>query len=329
MISNMKGKRGYIGLLIFLLPVHAFLQPVPAPEENIPYLMTFGPVAETSWGDDDFSLVFFFYVPKDYDDPLYIRVFDPDVGGDHDEVNVEFNTRMKYDVYGGNGCWSEEDARSADPVGNYRSGNLLASRIFGNDPTYDNDWFTFGPFSPTQGEFSRDFDGYLFKIIVEGVSGDDGNMYRFYLSSLPDDNRAIEGANAFTYEYSFRLWNNPNNISHIYPFVDEGTTRVLQQNFDWDDDGEIRTVSVVRNSQLNTVSGEDVWVESQFQIQEEEIGTSLDFQFIKQKEPGVVRNNNVVISIQNQYGEFMPFFTAPIGGIPRYRYKIAVQKKED
>ena len=35
-------------------------QPVPAPDENIPYLMTFGNMAETSWGDDDFSQTFFF-----------------------------------------------------------------------------------------------------------------------------------------------------------------------------------------------------------------------------------------------------------------------------
>ncbi|MCD4711267.1 MAG: hypothetical protein K8R52_10495, partial [Bacteroidales bacterium] len=34
-------------------------QPVPNVEENIPYLMTFGEDAETSWGDDDFTQAFF------------------------------------------------------------------------------------------------------------------------------------------------------------------------------------------------------------------------------------------------------------------------------
>lgn len=318
----------YIIALLLGFPLRAYLQPVPSPEENIPYLMTFGPEAPTSWGDDDYTLIFFFFIPKEYMDPFYIRVFDPEVGGDHDEINGVFNTRMKYDIYGGTGCYSDDDAKGVGPVGNYRSGNLLASKIFGQDPAYDNTWYTFGPFNPAEGEFISDFQGNIFKIIVQGISGDDGNMYRFYLSSLPNDNKPIEGANAFTYKYSFRLWNNPNNVSHIYPYVDEGTTSIQQSNFDWDDDGEIRTVSVERNSQLNVVSGEDVWISSQFNILPGEIGTSLDFQFIKRKEPTVVRNNNVVIIIRNQYGEAMPFYSAPIGGVPRYRYRIAVQPKD-
>ncbi len=32
-------------------------QPVPAGDENIPYLMTFGKEGATSWGDDDFSQI--------------------------------------------------------------------------------------------------------------------------------------------------------------------------------------------------------------------------------------------------------------------------------
>ena len=61
-------------------------QPVPNIEENIPYLMTFGKQAETSWGDDDFSQTFFFLLPKDYSNPVFIWVYDPDVGGDVDEL---------------------------------------------------------------------------------------------------------------------------------------------------------------------------------------------------------------------------------------------------
>jgi hypothetical protein len=72
----------------------AICQPVPAPEENIPHLMTFGKDADPSWGDDDFCLIFFFAVPKDFQAPIYIKVFDPDVGGDIDEINGEWNTKM-------------------------------------------------------------------------------------------------------------------------------------------------------------------------------------------------------------------------------------------
>ena len=37
------------------LCLNGFSQPAPAPLENIPFLVTFGPNACPSWGDDDFS----------------------------------------------------------------------------------------------------------------------------------------------------------------------------------------------------------------------------------------------------------------------------------
>ncbi|MEZ5000438.1 MAG: hypothetical protein R2744_07635 [Bacteroidales bacterium] len=42
-------------------------QPVPAWDENIPYLMTFGKDGKNpSWGDDDFSQTFFFKILRLY-----------------------------------------------------------------------------------------------------------------------------------------------------------------------------------------------------------------------------------------------------------------------
>ena len=70
--------------------VHA--QPVPAIEENIPFLVTFGKFSETSWGDDDFIQIFYFQIPDDHQDPIYIRVFDPDCGGEHDEGKGDFRS---------------------------------------------------------------------------------------------------------------------------------------------------------------------------------------------------------------------------------------------
>ena len=295
-------------------------QPVPNVEENIPYLMTFGNKAETSWGDDDFSQAFFFLIPEDYDQPFFIRVFDPDVGGQIDEIAGEWDTRCTYEIFGGEGCWSEPDARETSPLGNYKSGTLLASRAFAENPRYDNAWFTFGPFNPAQGEYVEEYAGRIFKIICEGVSGDDGNMYRYYLSTEAEENRPIEGANAFAYEYSFRMHNDNQEVSHIYPYVEPGTVTVKISNFDWDNDGSIVVISVARQGQALNVSGEDHWIESELTIQEEEIGTSLDFRFVKAK--NLVRNNNVVVNVRNQFGETLPFYTIPIGGVPKYRGEV-------
>ena len=281
--------------------------------------MTFGNEAETSWGDDDFSQAFFFLIPDDYKQPFFIRVFDPDTGGQHDEIAGHWNTRCAYEVYGGDNVWSEPDARETSPTGNYKSGTLLASRTFGENPRYDNQWFTFGPFNPAQGEYVDMFGGRVFKVICEGIAGDDGNMYRYYLSTSGDSNRPIEGANAFAYEYSFRMHNDPNEVSHIYPYIDDATITLQISNFDWDSDGTIVVISRERQGDRVKVSGEDHWTQDELKIQEGEKESSFDFQFVKSKNP-VVRNNNVVVNVRNQYGETLPFYTIPIGGVPKYQY---------
>ncbi|MFO7934555.1 MAG: hypothetical protein R6U78_10785 [Bacteroidales bacterium] len=307
-------------IILLTISVLGFSQPVPNVEENIPYLMTFGKEAETSWGDDDFSQAFFFLIPEDYDQPFFIRVFDPDTGGEIDEISGEFNTRCVYEVFGGEGAWSEPDARETSPSGNYKSGTLLASRAFAQNPRYDNDWYTFGPFNPAQGEYVEQYEGRIFKIICEGVAGDDGNMYRYYLSTDADENRPIEGANAFAYEYSFRMHNEVNEVSHIYPYIEEGTIYVQISNFDWDNDGSIVVISVARQGREVNVSGEDHWTQDELRIQDEEIGTSFDFRFVKA--PNLVRNNNVVVNVRNQRDETLPFYTIPIGGVPKYKGEV-------
>ncbi|OFX20565.1 MAG: hypothetical protein A2041_06775 [Bacteroidetes bacterium GWA2_31_9b] len=318
-----------IGFLIWIVFVctNLFAQPVPAEDENIPYLMTFGPKTGTSWGDDDFSQTFFFVIPEELSSPFFIRVFDPEVGGEVDEINGFWDTKITYSVFGGLKCYTDPDAQGVDPKGNYKSGNMLATKVFGENPRYDNNWFTFGPFNPTEGELVKKYGGYIFKIICEGTEGDDGNMYRYFVSTSGTENKRIEGANAFAYEYSFRMHNDPNEVSHIYPYVDDRTISVEQKNFDWDSDGLIRVVSVARQGLLCTISGDDTWGQNQFKILDEEISSSLDFQFIKKKSPAV-KNNNVVISVKNQYGELLPFYTIPIGGVPKYKYSIGVKKKE-
>jgi hypothetical protein len=317
-----------IGFCIIIWSFPVFCQSAPADDENIPSLMTFSKKGETSWGDDDFVQTFFFLIPEKFKKPVYVRVFDPDCGGEGDELNGGFDTETAFSVFGGKKCWSDEAAQSPDPVGNYKSGNLLATKTFGLNPKYDQNWYTFGPFNPTEGEYVAKFGGNVLKIVAEGLFGDDGNMYKYFLSTSPDENKAIEGANAFAYEYTFRMWDDPNQVSHIYPYIDDKTISVKLSNFDWDNDGFIRIVSVARKGQMEPVSGEDNWVTSEFKIIPEEKNSSLDIQMIKRKNVPV-KNNNVVVNVRNQYGELLPFYTSPIGGVPKYKYSIGVKQKAE
>lgn len=316
-----------IPFLVFFNVV-TFSQSAPASDENIPYLVTFGANSKTSWGDDDFCQIFFILVPSSQTEPVYIRVFDPDTGGELDEQKGDYNTVVSFSVYGGNGCWSDKEAQSIDPIGNYKSGILLSKKSFGVDKNFDMKYFTFGPFNPFEGEYIEKFDSRVFKIIAQGESGDDGNLYRYFLSSSPDADKEIEGGNIFTYEYTFRLPNDQNEVSQIYPYVDDKTISIEVSNFDWDNDGVIKIISVAKNGILCDISGEDNWIKRKFPILEEEKNSTVEIQFVKNKKTRII-NNNVVVVVRNQYGVSLPFFVVPIGGIPVYTPKIRMQEIEE
>ncbi len=325
-------KLKYIFLLLIILsglPEISSLsgQAVPGKDENIPFLVTFGKQGETSWGDDDFNQVFFFTILKDFKQQFYIRVFDPDCGGEHDEIQGVFDTKTLFSVYGGKGVDPEknEDSRGLENRANYKEGNLLASRVFGKEARYDNQYYTFGPFNPTEGDFNERWNSYIFKIVCEGVIGDDGNLYRYFLSRDPNNNIPIEGANAFTYEYTFRMWNDFRSVAHIYPFVDTGIVSIKQRNFDWDLDGNILVVSRYKQGVDVPISTENDWKESTIPIEPAEENSSLDFQFHK-RQGELVKNNNVVVTLQNQRGDALKFFSSPIGGVPVYSTKTSVTK---
>ncbi|MFH2142364.1 MAG: hypothetical protein ABIJ97_08085 [Bacteroidota bacterium] len=312
-------------LIVFLFNYKSFSQAVPTSEENIPYMITFGSKAEKTWGDDDFCQIFFYMVPKSSASPFYLRIFDPDTGGEIDEAKGDFDTKVKFSFYGGIGCFSNKDSKNVNPEGEYKSGNLIASKTFGNDSKYDNNWYNFGPFNPSEGEYVKQFDAYLFKVIAEGTEGNDGNLYSYFFSSDPNKNSIVEGGSTFTYEYSFRLSDQASHKSHIYPLIDDKTVSIQIYLFDWDNDGRIRLVSNSKNGQTLQLSGDGNWIVNTFDIVEEEKNSTFDIQFIKPPS-NVLKNNNGVVYITNQYNEALPFFTTPIGGAPKYNYKINIEK---
>lgn len=311
---------------VFLGCTMASSQPVPPANSNIPFLVTFGKDASKKYGDDDFSQVFFLSVPKNETDPFYIRVFDPDVGGQYDEIYSGVDTKTKFSIYGGSGAWSEPDAQLTDPIGKYKAGVLLDSRTFTESEKYDNDWYSFGPLDPKEGEYIEEFGGYVFKIVAEGTQGNDGNLYNYFFSRGPNVNIAIEGANAFGYEWTFRMPAEKNAICHLYPYINEDVVSIQQFNFDWDDDGIIKIVSYEKKGEWVEMSNEADWKSSTHQIQPTERNSSLDIQFTKTQEKAK-SNNNVCFSFKNQYGEFMRFYTIPIGGVQRFKYSLNLIEK--
>ena len=310
--------------LLCIIAFQSNAQLIPSEEENIPFLVTFGNEGKLEYGDDDFSQTFFFRIPKEYNKPFFIRIFDPEIGGENDEIIGSENTKTSFNLYGGPEAFSHPDAKNQDPVGNYKSGNLIYSKTFSNEKNLDNQWFTIGPLNPSEGEYIPEFDSYMFKLIAEGTKGDDGNLYKYFLTSSSNQNTPIVNGNAFTYEYAVRLHDKPGAVSHIYPYIDQNVISIKQNNFDWDNDGKIVIYSIKKLAENALTSKDATWVQSTHKIEEEEKGSCLDIQLIKNRQE-VYKNNNVVFYVTNQYGELMPFFSVPIGVFTPSNKKIKVE----
>ncbi len=315
-------------LIILLFSIFnqiTYSQISPTPFENVESLITFGKEADDTWGDDDHSQVHFFVIPKTETKSVYIRVYDPDISGDLDTKNNTFNTTTSFVIYGGKGAYSIKAARSIDPIPGYDKGKVLYKKIFGSELTYNNKWYTFGPINPKEGEYSEQFNGYIFKMICTGLTGDDGNAYRYSLSYKKDRNIEIENGNVFTYEMSFKLYRNKAQVAHVYPFITKDIKSITVRNFDADNDIFIRLTSIARKLVNSKVSLDGLWSSSTFLIDDKEINSSIDIQLSKKTNSKY--SNDMVVCILNQYKETMPLFTIPIGGKPKYLYKVKVKYK--
>lgn len=311
-------KKRILFFIVYLMAeMTSLAQQVPSPDENFPYLVTFGNKADKTYGDDDFCQILFFVVPKKQSGSVYIRVFDADCGGKIDEIRSSYNTKTRFTIHG-SGCYSTVDQENKGPVGGYKKGNILFSKTVGADTVYDSKWYSFGPINPVEGDLKPELGGYVFKVIIEGTEGDDGNLYKFFMSSKKDENQKIEGGNAFTYEYSVRL-SEKKSVSHLYPYVDVNTIAVKQHNFDLDNDAYVKIISMSNPGTKVPSSGDGDWKESSFPITDKDKNTSLDIQIIK---TGDKRNNNVVFSVTNQYGKNLPFYSIPLGVVPKKNIKV-------
>jgi large repetitive protein len=95
-----------------------------------PLSIVYGPSAGTKEGDHDHRQVIFFAVPADLSDRLYLRVFDPDIGGDHDLIYGDGeDTETTYTLFGGQGAYSGASGLDAAPQ--LEAGQVLAEDRYG------------------------------------------------------------------------------------------------------------------------------------------------------------------------------------------------------
>jgi hypothetical protein len=222
------------GVLPRAFTVHPRVNPSRTLNSGAAFLSTFGPLAPISEGDDDYVQVLFFDVPDGPDDPLYVRIFDADTGGMYDKTGLDGaigDTMMTYILRGGTGAYSLPDAQSDHPgAGGISSGTALGQQVIGQDAVLDNRWLSLGIYRG-QGELVG--GRRVFKLVVQGTSGDDGNWYQVGLSGDPNQHLEVPGARLFAFSWCLVLPGASNSVA-LYPYMPVGANRVAQYNFDLD-----------------------------------------------------------------------------------------------
>jgi hypothetical protein len=218
------------------------------------YVSTFGPgPGSGGQGDDDRVQVIFFEVPVSYAGPLYIRIFDADTGTNIDEqVPPVWDGSMRYTLRGGAGAYTTPSARWAHPdSAGINSGVQLAQAVIGNDPAYDSNWDLVFGFQATDGDLVG--SSWVYKLVVEGVGGDDGNLYNVALSTVSNDNTPPSGSRIFAYSWTFPLPSAVAQRPPLYPYVPAGTTIFEQYNWDLDYGGAPGAVAMTLHTPVRNL----------------------------------------------------------------------------
>jgi hypothetical protein len=296
--------RFYLTEVFLTYSITLLCQYFPDPAWDMPLPMVFGEDIPATLGDPDHFMDIYFVVPENYEQKVYFRVYDPGSEGEHDIVKDD-KSFFQYTVLGGDGCFTTND---------HFSGTIIARRSFGSSGEYDMVQETIGGCDVNQGEYVSWLKGYLFKVVVEGLRGYNGNGFRAEVSGREDYPVPIEGARVFSDEITFNLDDIPEEVAHIYPLVTEGTKKIILSTYDMEKEGSIKVVSPGSKIRELKVSGDDEWVKNEIVIREEEKGLLLDIQIRNSKKPKI-KDNIITIRLVDQDGR--PMVTEP-WSISRY-----------
>lgn len=189
------------------------------------FFSVFGENAPSERGDNNHVQVIYFDIPASETRPIYLRIFDAEVGGYLDERHGQFNSKTRYVLLGGSSAsrvygGSTEVQSSPYLNHDFSDTDIIHDRTFGVEPRYDGRYFVLGDLPLEQG--FETIDGYRrFAFFALGIEGNDGNFFDFVLSYDPNDKIEPENYRMFTYNMTLRI---PNSSSF------KGQIRVPVQN---------------------------------------------------------------------------------------------------
>lgn len=282
----------------------AFCYRIPPENSNINYLYAFGPDGKKGYGAKKEPQVVFLRVPADYSGTIEISVYDPDVGGYIDEKSGKWDTETSFSIFGGEKAYSSIAGVSEANITDFRQGVLLAQKTFGEDKAYDRQDYSFSPIDVSKGEKIGDYR--YFKIIVEGVTGDDNNVFSLNVSP--------EYIEAFGQALNLRLSEKRGQKMALYPEIPLGVSSIVEYNYDLDSNGgDIELISATKGYRIKG-SGSGVWENTKVDVDSSDAGKRWVYEITKATQP----NANMSMYLTTGDGKAIPVFFGPgIGGPKR------------
>ncbi len=168
------------------------------------YLVAYGPTASPTEGAHTPYQVLLLELPASTASPVFLRLFDADCGGGHDAPTGPFDTRTRFALYGGSAATSAPSLRTRQPSAeDLAAGTLLKAWEVENEPAHNDRWTVLAPLRVEQGE--RVADVVRFKLVVQGMQGNDGNVFLAELSASEDRLEPVPGARVLAYAPTLHL----------------------------------------------------------------------------------------------------------------------------
>jgi PKD repeat protein len=283
------------------------------------FFVTTGREATVSTGDRFGRFVFYLEVDQSFQDRLFVRIFDADLGGRVDVFHP--GSKVLYRIFGKGGI-NRKLRHINDPV---PAVSPLLSLEVGKSSFYDNQWRTIAVLDPADGEIEG--NRHLFQVVVDGVSGWGNNMFQVFVSSQDSFNRAVPGLRLYTMVANLRLPAASQMRTQVPFIIPEQAKSLVISNFDID--------SVSYNAHTHFSSSKRPAVK--LTGSKNKVTRSTELKLLpNEKGPAAVlfssaRANFVQLWIDDDQGRpvpiELPVLLAPVNHLPRI--KVIQQSQED
>lgn len=230
-----------------------------------PSLVTFGPRASQSEGDHDFQQLIRFALPATAG-RVYVRVFDPDVADAHDEPQGGFDTQTRFSLYG-DGSEARLLRDGDGVVQEVINGEPLETVDFGRDPEADGQWKTLFSVKAAQGTPNGNQRDFI--LAVEGLDGNDGNVFDVAVSTADDKNRAPDRLRLYSFVPTFQS-SDLGTVAELRFQLPPTASAVVVENFDAAA-GKIEYAGRFRSLPLDA-SGKSEWQSNIIALERQEVG---------------------------------------------------------